>query len=74
MNTLNTILTVFGYKLHCYNSFNSINGNGMVLDYMNSAKEWKGPRIIGHFEDLTDGKHFKMSYVAEANFIKVSFL
>jgi hypothetical protein len=41
---------------------------------MNSAKEWTGPRNIGHFEDLTDGKHFKMSYVADANFIKVSFL
>jgi hypothetical protein len=41
---------------------------------MNNATEWKGPRTLGHFEDLTDGKLFKMLYVTEAHFIKVSFL
>jgi hypothetical protein len=76
MDTLNTFklffLSTAVYKPHCYDSFNSINGMTMILDEHDSTLQWQRQRLLGYFDDFADGKLFKLLYVVETHFIKVS--
>jgi hypothetical protein len=44
----------------------------MILDEHNSTLQWQRQRLLGYFDDFADGKLFKLLYVVEGDFIKVS--